>query len=384
MTAVPRPTECSAHPGTLFVAFDLGNRRWKVASTARVGGPVRQTDIAAGDRDALAEELRRAKARFHVAPDARVVSCYEAGRDGFGPHRLLGTLGVENLVVDPTSLDVSRRARRAKTDRIDAAKLLVHLLRYVGGESCRWRVVRVPSVEVEDRRQLHRELATTKADRVRLRNRITSLVAAQGGRVKVDDRFAERVPEVCLPDGRRLPVELQGRLQREWRMLDVVEQRIAGLEGERHSRGVDAAVGDREIARVKQLMRLRAIGEASAWQLVFEYFWRRFDNRRQVAAGAGLTPTPFNSGASAREQGISKAGNGRVRALVIELAWGWLRWQRESELTRWFRARFDVTKRTRRIGIVALARRLLIALWRFLETGELPAGAVLKPVKAAR
>ncbi len=382
MAAATRPTECNAHPGTLFVGFDLGNRRWKVASTTGVGEPVRHTEIGAGDRQALADELRRAKARFHLAPDSRVVSCYEAGRDGFGPHRLLVTCGVENLVVDPSSIDVPRRSRRAKTDRIDAAKLLEHLLRYRGGESRRFRVVRVPSVDVEDRRQLHRELGATKADRVRLRNRILSLVVAQGGRVLVDDRFAERLPEVCLPDGRRLPMELQGRLQREWSVLTVVEQRLAGLEAERHRRLVEAAVGDPEMDRVKQLMRLRAIGETSAWQLVFEYFWRRFRNRREVAAGAGLTPTPFNSGDSEREQGIAKSGNGRVRALIVELAWNWLRWQRESALTRWFRARFDVNKRTRRIGIVALARRLLIALWRYLETGELPAGAVLKPVKA--
>jgi transposase len=366
-----------------LVAFDLGNRTWKVASTTGIGAPVRHKEIGAGDRHALADEIRRAKARFHLAPESHVVSCYEAGRDGFGPHRLLVTLGVENRVVDPSSIDVSRRARRAKTDRIDAAKLLDHLLRYLAGESRRFRVVRVPSVDVEDRRQLHRELGATKTDRVRMRNRITSLVAAQGGRVLVDERLAERLAEVSLPDGRRLPVELQARLQREWSVLAVIEQRIAGLEAERHRRLVEATVGDPEMERVKQLMRLRAIGETTAWQLVFEYFWRRFDNRRQVAAGAGLTPTPFNSGDSTREQGISKSGNGRVRALLVELAWGWLRWQRDSELTHWFRTRFDLTKRTRRIGIVALARRLLIALWRYLETGELPAGAVLKPVNAA-
>lgn len=380
MAATTRPTECSAR--TLFVAFDLGNRTWKVASTTGVGDPVRHTQMAAGDRQGLADELRRARARFHLAPDAPVVSCYEAGRDGFGPHRLLATLGVENLVVDPSSIEVPRRARRAKTDRIDATKLLDHLLRYVGGEARRLRIVRVPSVEVEDRRQLHRELGAAKGDRLRMRNRITSLVAAQGGRVMVEDRFPERLGEVSLPDGRRLPPDLQARLQREWSVLEVVEQRIAHLEAERHHRLLDAAVGDPEMDRVKQLMRLRAIGETSAWQLVFEYFWRRFENRREVAAGAGLTPTPFNSGDVERDQGISKAGNGRVRALVIELAWGWLRWQRDSELTRWFRARFDVTKRTRRVGIVALARRLLIALWRYLETGEVPAGAVLKPLKA--
>jgi transposase len=368
----------------LFIAFDLGNRTWKVASTTGVGDPVRHKEVAAGDRQELADELRRAKARFHLEPESRVVSCYEAGRDGFGPHRLLLTAGVENLVVDPSSIEVPRRARRAKTDRLDAGKLLDHLLRYYGGESRRLRVVRVPSVEVEDRRQLHRELATTKRDRVRIRNRITSLVAAQGGRVMVDGRFLERLPALCLPDGRRLPVELQGRLQREWSVLEVVEKRIAGLEAERHRRLVEAAVADPEMDRVKQLMRLRAIGETTAWQLVFEYFWRRFQNRREVAAGAGLTPTPFNSGESEHEQGISKSGNGRIRSLMVELAWGWLRWQRESELTHWFRARFDVNKRTRRIGIVALARRLLIALWRYLETGELPAGAILKPAKAAR
>jgi transposase len=227
-------------------------------------------------------------------------------------------------------------------------------------------------------------VGAAKADQQRVRNRITSLVAAQGGRIRLDETFLTRLSAMSLSDGRGLPPDLQERLRGDWRVLQVFETRVADLEAERHRRLVEAAVDDGEIARVKQLMRLRAIGEASAWQLVFEYFWRRFHNRREVAAGAGLTPTPYSSGDSVREQGIGKAGNARVRTLVVELAWGWVRWQPNSELTRWFRARFDGNKRVRRIGIVALARRLLIALWRYLETGELPAGATLKPMQTMR
>jgi len=342
-----------------------------------MGSPVRHKEIPAGDRAAVAQELGRAKAKFGLPATARVVSCYEAGRDGFGPHRLLTGLGVENVVVDAASLEVPRRARRAKTDKLDATGLVHRLVRYAqdGGGL---RVVRVPSVEVEEQRQLHRELRSVKGDRQRARNRITSLVAAQGGRIRVTADLLTRLPQLVLPDGRPLPVEVQARVRREWAMLAAIDARIRALEGERHQRVLEAGPEDRAIARVTQLMRLRAVGEASAWLLQMEYFWRTFDNRRQVAAGAGLTGTPYNTGESVREQGISKAGNPRVRTTMVELSWGWLRWQPTSDLSLWFAQRFAGNTRLRRIGIVAVARRLLIALWRYLETGELPAGAVLK------
>jgi transposase len=379
MAAATRLEECSADQGILFVGLDLGSRRWKVASTAGMGSSVRHKEIPAGDRVAVEQEVVRAKAKFGLPATGRVVSCYEAGRDGFGPHRLLTTLGVENVVVDAASLEVTRRARRAKTDKLDAGGLVQRLVRYAQGGGG-LRVVRVPSVEIEERRQLHRELGGAKADRQRARNRITSLVAAQGGRVRVTEDLLTTLPDLVLSDGRRLPAEVQARVRREWAVLEVVEQRIGELERDRHRRVLEAGPEDVAIARVKHLMRLRAVGEASAWLLQMEYFWRRFENRREVASGAGLTGTPYNTGESVREQGISKAGNPRVRTTMVELSWGWLRWQPTSELSQWFVRRFDGNKRMRRIGIVAVARRLLIALWRYLETGEIPAGAVLKPV----
>jgi transposase len=287
-------------------------------------------------------------------------------------------VGIDNLVLDPASIEVSRRARRAKTDRLDVEKLLKMLMRYHGGEKEVWSVVRVPSVEAEDWRHLHRELLALKRARTRHSNRIKGLLATQGIRVPLTASFADELEGVRLWDGSPLPPGLHRGLKREYRCLQFVRQQISELEGER--RGYIRTSEDPSVQKVRQLLKLSGIGDNSAWLFVMEFFgWRGFNNRREVGGLAGLTPTPYASGETSREQGISKAGNRHVRAMAIEIAWGWLRHQPDSELTLWFEERFGHGgKRMRKIGIVALARKLLIALWRYLETGAIPAGAQLK------
>jgi transposase len=315
---------------------------------------------------ALQDEIRAAKKRFGLSEDAPVRSCYEAGRDGFWLHRYLVSKGIENLVVDSASIEVNRRARRAKTDRLDAGKLVSMLIRYHCGEKKVWSVVHVPSVEAEDQRHLHRQMSKFKADRTRHTNRIKGLLAGQGERLPVDDNFQERVQGVRLWNGDPLPPGLRSRLEREYAGFQHTDQQIKELEAER--RELIRTSCHPSDKKVRALLQLRGIGENSAWLFVKEFFgWRVFRNRREVGSLAG-------------EQGISKAGNRPVRGMIIEIAWGWLRFQPDSELTLWYQERFGHgSKRLRKIGIVALARKLLIALWRYVETGEIPAGAQLKP-----
>ena len=363
---------------TLYLAFELSNKKWKLGSTIGLGQSPRERSIDAGDLPALEKEIGRAKQRFRLPRDARVLSCYEAGRDGFWLHRYLRTAGIENLVVDSASIEVPRRKRRAKTDRLDLDKLLRMLIRFDWGEEKVWSVVHVPSVEAEDRRHLHRELATLRAERTRYSNRIKGLLVGQGIRMPVKADFLQRLDQVRLWDGSALPDGLRARLESEFSRLVYTQQQIKALETRR--RTLIRSAEDACIEMVRQLLCLRGIGENSAWLLVMEFFsWRQFRNRRQVGGLSGLTPTPHQSGDEGQEQGISKSGNVPVRAMMIEIAWGWLRFQPDSQLSHWYQERFGQgSKRLRKVGIVALARKLLIALWRYLEYGEIPAGAELK------
>jgi transposase len=363
---------------TLYIAFELSNKKWKMGFTIGLGQKPRERSVDAGDLLALEEEIRLAKKRFGLPEDARMVSCYEAGRDGFWIHRYLVAHGVKNRVVDAASIEVPRRARRAKTDRMDVGKLLMMLIRYDCGEKKVWSVVHPPSPDAEDKRHLHRELSTLKADRSRHINRIKGLLVGQGVRIPVKADFLERLDGVRLWDGSTLPKGLRLRLEQEFAGLQFIQQQIKALETERKQ--LICTSNDPSVEKVRWLMRLKGIGVNSAWLYVMEFFgWRDFRNRRQVGALAGLTPTPYQSGDESREQGISKAGNRPIRAMTIEIAWGWLRHQPGSDLSRWFWERFGhSSKRMRKIGIVALARKLLIALWRYLEFGEIPAGAQLK------
>jgi transposase len=285
---------------------------------------------------------------------------------------------VENFVVDSSSIEVNRRHRRAKTDRLDVHKLLTMLLRHVAGEKRVWSIVRVPSVEEEDRRHLHRALATAKRDRTRVINRIKGLLASQGLVRPHSGDFQPQLESLRLWDGSPLPAGLRHRLGQEWEHVKVLAQRIGQLEAER--RALMRTTEDVSMQKVRQLLTLKGIGSHSAWVFVMELFgWRAFRHGKEVGALSGLAPTPYASGSTAYERGITKAGNDHIRAMALEMAWGWLRFQPESALTPWSQPRFGHgSSRLRRIGIVALARKRLIALWRFIEAGVLPDGAALK------
>lgn len=286
--------------------------------------------------------------------------------------------GIDNCVVDSSSIEVNRRHRRAKTDRLDVQKLLTMLLRHAAGERKVWSVVRVPSLEEEDRRQLHRALATVKRDRTRVLNRIKGLLASHGLVMPHGGDFSQQLEHLRLWDGAPLPAGLRHRLGQEWEHVTALTQRIAQVEAER--RVVLQTAEDAVTKKVQQLLMLKGIGINSAWLFVMECFgWRALRNRKEVGALSGLTPTPYASGNTAYERGIAKAGNAHIRAMAIEIAWGWLRFQPQSALTQWYQQRFGHgSSRLRRIGIVALARKLFIALWRFVETGVLPDGVALK------
>ena len=363
---------------SLYLAFELSKEKWKLGFSTGLGQSPRRRTIDAGDLLALEQEIEVAKKRFHLPTDTPVKSCYEAGRDGFWIHRYLLEEGIENLVVDSSSINVDRRAKRAKTDRIDVEKLLNMLIRYYNGEQKVWSVVQVPSVEAEDKRHLHRQLSKYKVDRIRHISRIKGLLATQGLDLPIHLDFLDKLEAARLWDGNQLPPGLRARVEREYASLRYVEKHIKELEAEREE--LIEVSDDPSVVKVRQLMKLRAIGPNSAWLFVMEFFgWREFRNRREVGGLAGLSPTPYQSGGEWREQGISKAGNCDVRGMAIEIAWCWLRYQPDSELAIWFRDKFGHSKRTCKIGIVALARKLLIAFWRYLEMGEVPAGACLNP-----
>jgi len=369
----------STTPGRiLYLALELGWNEWKLGFSTSPAEPVRQRNLRARNLAGLHKEIAAAKERFGLAPETPVRCCYEAGRDGFWLHRCLTHHGIDNVVVDSASIEVNRRSRRAKSDRLDVEKLVKMLMRYHGGERKIWGVVRVPSVAEEDRRHLHRDLQEMKAERTQHNNRIKGLLAGVGLDVEVTADFPDRLKELRTWDGAAVPPELQQRLLREFERWQFVHRQILELGNERVRR-IRQETGE-SMQKVRDLLRLRAMGENSAWLFVMELFgWRRIRNRRELASLAGLTPTPYQSGNSDRQQGISKAGNRRVRMMAVEIAWCWLRFQPQSQLSLWYEKRFGSgTSRVRKIGIVALARKLLVALWRYLEHGELPEGAEMK------
>ena len=377
-TATARDENYTINSTVLYLAFELSNKKWKLGFTIGLGQKPRERVIDARNLPRVFAEISAAKQRFKLPESTLTVSCYEAGRDGFWLHRALVAAGVKNQVVDSSSIEVKRRARHVKTDRLDLGKLVTMLIRYHSGESKVWSVVQVPEVKDEDQRQLHRDLADLKTERSREINRTKGLLISQGISLETRGRAKIDLDAVRLWDGSPLPEGIRCRLRRAQERLEFLSCQIRELERQRaeeldHSAGVD-------IKQTRQLMELKGIGPTTAWVLVMEFFgWRKFRNRRQVGALAGLAPTPYQSGDSAREQGISKSGNRRVRARAIEMAWLWVRYQPGSALSRWFQERFGQgASRQRRIGIVALARKLLVLLWRFLETGAIPDGAIVK------
>lgn len=380
MMPMTRPIESTAPTGGMLMAFELGQRSWKLGFTVGMGQRPRVRQIPAGAVDALATEITRAKKRLGVSADAPVTSCYEAGRDGFWLHRYLVAMGVTNYVVDSSSIEVNRRARRAKTDSLDLAGLLSLLARYALGDQRAWRVVRVPTVAEEDARHLPRTLEALTQDRTRLVNRLKSLLATQGLSLPINAQFLKRLSAARLWDGAPVPPGLQERLTRTWTQLEEVDGQMRDLKALHLTRPEQLPLAtSRALA---QLLTVRAIGPIGASVLATEIFgWRRIRNGRELGALVGLVPAPYQSGQIDYDQGITRAGNAHVRRVMVQLAWGWIRHQPDSALTHWYQQRFGGGgTRVRKIGIVALARRLLIALWRYLETGAVPDGAQLKPI----
>ena len=382
MTTMTRTDQSTAsmndHPVTLLVAFELGERSWKLGFTTGIGQRPRVRQIPAGAVDRVLDEVTRAKARLGVPVEAPVVSCYEAGRDGFWLHRCLVAHAVTNYVVDSSSIEVPRRARRAKTDTLDLVGLLRLLARYEAGDRAAWRVVRVPSVAAEDARHGERSWATVQADRTRVINRLKGLLTTAGVRLRLDATFLARLATARLWDGTPVPVGLQTRLRQSWAQLAFLNEQRRALQASRAAQVPDPTTATGRA--VTALQRVRGIGPIGTWVLATEIFgWRQIRNGRELGALVGLVPAPFQSGEISHDLGITRAGSKHVRRVMVQLAWSWLRYQPESALAQWYQRRFGGGgRRMRRIGIVALARKLLIALWRWVEDGVIPEGAVVQ------
>jgi transposase len=362
----------------LYLAIELSRASWKLGFATELGQRVRERTVPAWDLGRFADELGRAKAHFDLAGSVEVRSCCESGRDGFSVHRFLEASGIENVTVDSASIEVKRHKKRAKTDRLDLAMLMNRLIRYHLGEPKVWAVSRVPTVAEEDQRQLHRELGALKVERTRHINRVKGLLATQGIQAQSKAGWLDDLDQMRCWDGSSLPPGLRSRIEREAARLALLQEQIQELQNLRSHKLRESE--DEAVDKARRLLRLKGVGDNGSWLLVMEFFaWRDFRNRRQLGGLSGLTPTPFRSGDFLYEQGISKAGNRWVRAMMIELAWAWVRHQPHSELTQWFERRYGSgNSRSRRIGIVALARKLLIAYWRYLEEGIVPEGAELK------
>ncbi len=361
----------------LYVAFELGWSKWLLGFSVGLGQPARRIEVHARDLGRVSEEIAKAKRRFGLQATAPVVSCYEAGRDGAWLHRWLVAHRVANHVVDAASIEVNRRYRRAKSDRLDVEKLLAMLIRFAQGERRVWKVVHVPPPAAEDLRQPERELLTLKRERTQHVNRMKGLLAGLGLDLVVDKQLPQLLSDLRQWNGLPVPPHLHSRVLREYARVELLDRQIADLENAQRRAARDDQA--RQVGKVRNLLGVRGVGAQSALLLVRELFgWREIKNRREVAALAGLAPTPYDSGQTRREQGISKAGSKRIRWLMVELAWDWLHWQPESRLAVWYKKRFgEGGARLRKIGIVALARKLLVAFWRLADEGEIPEGAVL-------
>jgi len=359
----------------LFLAIELGKKQWKLCFSE--GDKIRHRNVKGGDAKAVIDEIELCKNKFGMPADTPVLSCYEAGRDGFWLHHYLEQNNVINKVFDSSSIEVNRRAKRMKTDRVDAQKLVRLLMRMMlWGESKVCAVVQVPSEEQEAQMRTGRERERLVKERTGHVVRIRSLLKLKGievGGLKMIDFRKLRDPM-----NKSLPEEMIIEMERERDRMQLVEEQIKKVEAtQKQSICDDKELSDTKVKVVK-LMTLRGIGTQTAWLLAHEFFWRKFKNRKEVGACAGLTGCPYDSGETRQEQGISKAGSRRVRAGCVEMAWNWVRYQPESKLTQWFKQRCGAkpTSRTKRISIVALARKLLIALWKHIELDQLPEGAI--------
>ena len=381
MQASTIDTPTTGYCGTIFVAIELSQKSWLVTLHSPDRDRISRHTLEGGDHAGLLAliEKVRSRAEQQLGGSLRVASCYEAGYDGFWLHRLLLAAGVMNFVFDAASIPVEQRGRRAKTDRIDGELLLRTLMAHLRGEPRVVRIVQVPTVEQEDARRASRERERLIKEQTAHTNRIKALLRLSGMAVGYPRRrdWLNWLAKQRDWQGQPVSPHLLAEVTREHARLMLVREQLAALERAEATQAcpVPQAMAERR----DQLQRLKALGPSFATTLTCELFYKDFDNRRQVAAYCGLPPSPWRSGGIDREQGISKAGNPRARLKAIELAWLWLRHQPESELSRWFNTRTaNAGKRARRIAIVALARKLMVALWRYLTTGLVPAGATMK------
>jgi transposase len=381
MQALTIGTPTAGHCGTIFVTIELSQKTWLVTLHSPDRDRISRHKLDGGDHAGLLAliESIRARSALKLGAAPQVLSCYEAGYDGFWLHRLLAAAGITNLVFDPASIAVEQRSRRAKTDRIDGELLLRTLMAHFRGEPRVVRIVRVPSVEQEDARRASRERDRLVKEQTGHTNRIKALLRLAGMAVGYPRRanWLDWLAQQRDWQGHPLSPHVLAEVTREHARLMLVREQLAALEQAQAAPApvVPAAMAERR----DQLQRLKALGPAFSTTLTNEVFYKDFHNRRQVGAYCGLTSSPWRSGGIDREQGISKAGNPRARLKAIELAWLWLRHQPESELSRWFHTRCaNAGKRAKRVAIVALARKLIVALWRYLTTGLVPAGATMK------
>lgn len=368
-------TDIPTNNDKLFLALELSKKTWVLCFGN--GKKVRHRSVAGGDARAVLKEIELCKEKFNMPSDTPVFSCYEAGRDGFWLHRFLVEHKIQNHVFDSASIEVNRRSKHTKTDRVDAKKLLSLLIRLIlMNETKVCSVVKVPTRDEEDQMRVDRERGRLVKERTGHKARIRSLLKLHGIEVKGLSKL--NVGHLVDYQGDALPDHLVVELEREQVRMKLVEEQLKQVEFFQNEQVSNESSQSEMAAKAAQLMRFKGIGIQTAWILCCEFFWRDFNNRREVGASAGLTGCAYDSGDSRREQGISKAGNPRVRTCCIEMAWNWVRFQPQSELTKWFFKRFDRNgnSRSRRVGIVALARKLLIAMWKFLESGELPAKAI--------
>lgn len=374
--------KCTTGESVLAVSLELSQSSWKVAlhdgQRDKAALYTLKSERAGERLQQVIQVIEQTQKKWDLSEGLRVVVVYEAGQDGFWIGRALAKVGYEALMVDGASILVQRQARRAKADRLDAIALVMSLRSWLAGERGRLRVVHEPEPDAEAQRHLTRERGQLQKEVQQHRDRLVKLLRTVGCWDSAEGALADRLHRGDLRcyDGTALPAELQQRLEHECERAALVQRQLAQLEA-----GIVAQLPEAQQQRIAQLMQLKAVGRVGALRLVLELYWRQFDNRRQVGACVGLVPQPYDSGQSRVDQGISKQGNRRVRALLIEMAWMWLRYQPHSALAQWFTQRTQGSgpnKRARRIAIVAVARRLAIALWRYLEHGVVPNGAALK------
>lgn len=380
-----RPEDQAAiriNPAAVFVSLELSRSTWLVTSLSTGDGEtMSKYSVHGGDVAALLERFSalQDKAERRTGRRVPIIVIQEAGLDGFWIHRMLEAEGIESHVVDAASIATSRRSRRAKTDRIDGEALVRTLLAYKRGEPRVCAMVRVPTPEEEDRRRLSRERKTLTAERVAHVNRIKGLLFTHGVEYEPAHRSRRaRLDELRTRDGGPLPTHLKRQISRELDRLELVLEQIKTVEAERNVLLVPAS--DAKVPTpAKMLLDLKGIGAEFAMVLWTEGLFRQFDNRRQVAAYAGLAPTPWQSGTIDREQGVGKSGNPRLRTTMLQLAWLWLRHQPDSALSRWFHKRVEGNGgRFRKTMITALARKLLVALWKYATAGVLIEGAAIR------